>query len=200
MSAEFTSRPAAYEVEPTATHSGVPVWMIVLTLVLFYLGAVYFDFHGGFGGKVYAPYASDERLNDAQPQSEGAAGMAQGRKYYQMVCSVCHGENGEGKPGQAPPLAGSEIVIAKGFNRLAMIPLQGLAGPITVRNQDWNLSMAPMGAGLSDPELAAVLTYLRSSWGNEAGAVTAEDVKNIRARINNPAKPLNAETLMSVPE
>ena len=82
-----------------------------------------------------------------------------------------------GKPGQAPPLAGSEWVNAKGVNRLAHIPLAGLNGPLKVEGKEWNLNMAAMGAALSDADLAAVLTYIRTSWGNKAGEVTADDVK-----------------------
>ena len=101
--------------------------------------------------------------------------------------------------GQAPPLAGSEIVIAKGFHRLSMIPLEGLAGPIKIKSQDWNLNMAPMGAALPDADLAAVLTYLRNSWGNKAGEVTADDIKAIRAQLKSPTA-IAGDKLMSIPE
>ena len=47
--------------------------------------------------------------------------------------ALCHGVDGSGKPGQAPPLAGSEWVNAKGHNRLAHIPLPGISGPVTVK-------------------------------------------------------------------
>ena len=61
-------------------------------------------------------------------------------------------------------MAGSEWVVAKGVNRLAHIPLAGLAGPIQVAGKEWSLNMAAMGAALPDDSLAAVLTYIRSSW------------------------------------
>ena len=108
--------------------------------------------------------------------------------------------DGLGKPGQAPPLAGSEWVNTKGFDRLAHIPLAGLNGPLQVEGQDWNLSMAPMGAAMSDADLADVLTYIRSSWGNKAGAVTADDVKAIRAALGARPQPLNAEQLKALTE
>jgi mono/diheme cytochrome c family protein len=104
-----------------------------------------------------------------------------------------------GKPGQAPPLAGSEWVNAAGFHRLAQIPLDGLNGDFQVEGKDWNLNMAPMGAALSDSDLAAVLTYIRSSWGNKGGPVTADDVKAIRAAVGgHPA--VSAAQLGSIPE
>jgi hypothetical protein len=67
--------------------------------------------------------------------------------------------------------------------RLIEIPQLGLNGQVTVAGQSWSLSMAPMGAGLSDSDLAAVLTYVRSSWGNKGDAVSADDVKTVRGTI-----------------
>ena len=155
--------------------------LIVVTLGLLFFGGLYLDSHGGwFSPKVYAPYTSVDRLEAFQPKSGAEAVAARGRKYYETVCGICHGADGLGKPGQAPPLAGSEWVTSKGMNRLAHIPLAGVAGTITVEGKDWNLNMAAMGAALSDADLAAVLTYLRTSWGNKAGEVTPEDVKKVR--------------------
>jgi mono/diheme cytochrome c family protein len=188
-------------IEPTATRSTVPMWIFSLTLVLVYLGAVYFDHHGGwFDAKVYGPYASAEELDSYQPKSGEAAILAQGKKTYEMICGVCHGIDGMGKPGQAPPLAGSEWVNAKGVQRLTRIPLTGLSGTLQVEGQDWNLSMAPMGAALSDADLAAVLSYIRSSWGNKGGPVTADDVKAVRAALGGHTQPMSGEQMMKMPE
>ena len=69
------------DAEPTATRSTVPMWIFSLTLVLMYLGAVYFDHHSGwFDAKVYSPYASAEELDAYQPKSGAAAMLAQGKK------------------------------------------------------------------------------------------------------------------------
>ena len=59
--------------------------------------------------------------------------------------------------------------------------------------------MAAMGAALSDSDLASVLTYIRSSWGNKAEAITADDVKDVRASIKNPA-PMSGPDVMKMPE
>jgi len=176
------------------------MWIIVVTLLLLFLGFVFFDRHSGwFDERVYAPYATAEQLDNAQPKSGAAAQMAAGKRNFEMFCGACHGTDGMGKPGQAPPLAGSEWVIAAGFHRLAQIPLDGLNGNLQVEGKDWNLNMAPMGAALSDADLAAVLTYIRSSWGNKAGAVSADDVKAIRAAVaGHPA--ISAAQLSSIPE
>ena len=177
------------DVEPTAERSPVPIWIVVLMLVLLYLGATYFDRHSGwFDQQVYVPYSSAGELALYQPKSGAAALIAHGRAVYENVCGTCHGNDGLGKANQAPPLAGSEWV-AKDIVSLARVPLLGLNGPIKVAGQDWNLAMAPMGAGLSDADLAAVLSYIRTSWGNQSSPVSAEDAKAARAAIsgNSPS-------------
>jgi len=159
------------------------------------------DSHGGwFNSKVYAPFDSAERLESFQPQSGAAAAAAQGKRVYEQICGICHGNDGAGKPGQAPPLAGSEWVLAKGDNRLVHIPLEGLSGTLMVKGKEWNLNMAAMGIALSDSDLAAVLTYMRTSWGNKAGEVTAEDVKKIRDAIGGHPQPMTGDQLTKMPE
>jgi mono/diheme cytochrome c family protein len=193
--------PAKYDDEPMATHSTVPMWLIALTLMLLFLGAVYFDHHSGwFNVKVYSPYVSAEQLEMYQPKSGAAAAAAQGKKVYETVCGICHGVDGMGKSIQAPPLVGSEWVNTKGVTRLIRIPQAGLNGLLQVEGKDWNLNMAPMGANLSDADLAAVLTYIRTSWGNQAGAVTAEDVKAARAAMGAHPTPLTGGELKNMPE
>lgn len=192
--------PAGNGGEPVASGSTVPMWIVVVALTLLFLGGVYFDHHSGwFNAKVYSPYVSAEQLEMYQPKSGAAAAAAQGKKVYETVCGICHGVDGMGKPAMAPPLAGSEWVVTDGFHRLAQIPLLGLSGNIQVAGKDWNLNMAPMGAALSDANLAAVLTYIRTSWGNKAGTVSADDVKAIRAEVaGRPA--ITGAQLKDMPE
>jgi len=176
------------------------MWIIIVLLVLLYLGGIYFDRHSGwFDKQVYSPYISAAELESYQPKSGAAAALAAGKKSYEAVCGTCHGNDGLGKAGQAPQLVGSEWVVAKGFNRLAHIPLAGISGPIQVAGKDWNMQMAAMGAALSDADLANVLTYIRGSWGNKAGEVMTEDIKSIRAGIGRP-QPMSHDQLMALPE
>ena len=201
MSDETKSNSTPSNAEPSAARSTVPMWIFALTLVLLYLGAVYFDQHSGwFNPKVYNPYGSAIEVDAYQPKSGAAAVLARGKVVYEQVCGLCHGVDGLGKPGQAPPLAGSEWVNAKGDARLAHIPLSGVAGDIKVEGKDWNLSMAAMGAALSDADLAAVLTYVRSSWGNKAGEVSADDVKKVRDAVSKNPQPLSGDQLTKMPE
>ncbi|MGC9941017.1 MAG: cytochrome c [Verrucomicrobiota bacterium] len=201
MSDEPKSCSTPSNAEPTATRSTVPMWIFALTLMLIYLGSVYFDHHSGwFDAKVYSPYASADELEAYQPKSGAAAMLARGKQVYEQVCGLCHGVDGLGKPGQAPPLAGSELVTAKGFQRLVHIPLTGVAGDIKVQGKDWNMSMAAMGAALSDSDLASVLTYIRNSWGNKADPVTSDDVKQVRAIVSKSPGAMTGDQLMKMPE
>lgn len=194
----FTTNPDA---EPATTHSTAPIWIIVVTLLLLFLGMVYFDHHSGwFSGKVYAPYSSVDELDHYQPKSGAAALAAHGKQVYDRVCGVCHGVDGLGAPGKAPPLAGSEWVNTKGATRLIHIPQAGLSGPLQVKGKGWSLAMPPMGAALSDADLAAVLTYIRSAWGNKEGEVTAAQVKAVRAKMGAHPTPLTGAELKTMPQ
>lgn len=185
--------------EPTVTRSAAPMWIIVVTLALLFIGGLFLDSHGGwFNKNVYAPYQSAEQLASFQPKNPGD--NKRGKMLYESVCGICHGSDGAGKPGQAPALAGSEWVTTKGYNRLAHIPLAGVAGAIQVGGKDWNLNMAAMGAALPDEDVAAVLTYIRTSWGNKAEAVTADDVKKVRAEIGKSPQPYSGAQLQAMPE
>jgi len=202
MSDELKSNtPQRPDSEPTASRSPVPIGIIVLTLVLLFLGMVYFDHHSGwFNSQVYGPYASAEELESYQPKSGEAALLANGKARYDLVCGLCHGVDGLGKPNQAPPLAGSEWVNTKGFQRPMSIPLEGVSGSLEVKGQTWNLSMPAMGAAMSDSDLADVLTYIRNSWGNQGSPVTADDVKALRAKTGAHPQPLTSENLKALPE
>ncbi|HUE37556.1 MAG TPA: cytochrome c [Candidatus Acidoferrum sp.] len=164
--------------------STVPVWIFAVMLLLLFICGVYFDRHSGwFDAQVYAPFHSSDELEAYQPKSGAAAVFAEGQRVYGQICATCHGDSGQGKPGQAPPLAGSEWVNSDDVKRIGEIPQLGLTGEIHVEGQDWNLQMAAMGAGLSDSDLAAVLTYIRGSWGNKGGPVTDDYCKAMRAAV-----------------
>ncbi len=100
-------------------------------------------------------------------------------------CVTCHQATGQGVPNIYPPIAGT--AWANGDKeRLIKLVLHGLWGPITVNDKLYDPQkgvppMTPLGAMYSDNELAAVLTYVRHSWGNNSGPVTPEEVKTVRA-------------------
>jgi mono/diheme cytochrome c family protein len=183
--------------EPQAGRIAVPVWLIVLLFLLLYWGMVYFDQHSGwFDAQVYTPYRSAAQLALYQPPS-GGPDLSRGKAVYENICGLCHSNDGLGKPGQAPPFVGSEWALGSP-NRMIRIPLAGLAGPVQVNGQPWNLAMPAMGAALPDDDLAAVLTYIRQSWGNKASAITPEQVKAVRAEVGNRTQPWTATELNAI--
>lgn len=96
-------------------------------------------------------------------------------------CVTCHMANGEGMAGAFPPLAGSEYVNGSADRMIAII-IHGLQGPITVKGVAYNSAMLPYGTSvpMSDEEIAAVSTYVRSNWGNTGAPVSAADVARVR--------------------
>jgi mono/diheme cytochrome c family protein len=205
MSAENkTPVTIATDPQPAAIRAHDPkstIWIFVLTLLLVFIGGLAFDQTSGwFQPQVYGPYASVDQLEMYQPKSGAAAALAHGKVVYEQVCGLCHGTDGLGKPGQAPPLAGSEWVNCAGFNRSAHIPLMGINGELQVEGKSWNMAMAAMGAGLSDEDLAEVLTYIRGSWGNKAGEVTADDIHKIRSGMAANVPPMSGDQIKTMPE
>lgn len=118
----------------------------------------------------------------AQPAAaEPAAATAalDGKALYETNCAACHQPTGQGIPGAFPPIAGSEYANGSADKQITIV-LKGLSGPIKVKGQTYNGQMAAFGDRLSDDQIAAIVTYERTSWGNTGGAVTAADVKKLR--------------------
>jgi mono/diheme cytochrome c family protein len=155
---------------------------------------------GWFDSNVYAPYRDISEVENYQLPKAGNEVVLRGQQLFHANCELCHNADGMGKPGQAPPMAGSEWVNAEGVNRLIRIPQVGLNGPLTIKGQEWNLAMAPMGAAYSHEDLAAVLTYIRQAWGNQASAVTPDQVKAVRAALAGHPMSYTVEELKSLPE
>ncbi len=124
------------------------------------------------------------------------AAQADGQRVYSQTCSACHQPTGLGLPGAFPPLAGSEWVTGdKG--RLVRIILHGMTGVVTVAGEEYEGMMPPWGGALGDAEIAAVSTYVRSSWGNKGDAVTAAEVAAIRQASAGRGGPWTVADLMA---
>ncbi len=120
---------------------------------------------------------------------------AKGRAIFQKICSACHQPDGMGKDGVAPPLGGSEWVLAEEGDRLVRIVLNGMSGPVRVKDREWNLAMPPWRENLKDDEIAVVLTYVRTKIaGNKAGPITPELVSATRSQ-SHPGPETAAELL-----
>jgi mono/diheme cytochrome c family protein len=104
------------------------------------------------------------------------AAAAPGAAAYGQYCAVCHQTNGQGTPGVFPPLAGVAVVTGDP-HYLARVVLYGLQGRIVVSGQAYDAAMAGLAKNMTDAQIAQVLTYIRSSWGNSASPVTEDVVK-----------------------
>jgi mono/diheme cytochrome c family protein len=121
-----------------------------------------------------------------------------GKIIYDNLCLACHQADGMGLPNLYPPLGKNSWVAGSPIPLIRVIT-HGLSGPITVDGQSYGVAvpipMPPMG--LTDQQAAEVLTYIRSHFGNSAGAVTAESVASERAQHPNRTQAWTAETVMA---
>ena len=109
----------------------------------------------------------------------------QGEAVYGQYCVACHQTDGQGMSGAFPPLTQTKWVEGEKAELIGVI-LNGLQGPITVKGEEYNNVMASHDF-LSDEDIAAVLTYVRQSFGNNVSEVTPEEVANVRASAEEGA-------------
>jgi len=105
--------------------------------------------------------------------------MKRGLAVYSRTCIACHQPTGKGLPPVFPSIAETPIVVGNPELPIKFI-LQGLIGPITVGGMTYNSVMPPV-AGVSDGDIADVLTYVRQSFGNKGNPVSVDQVKAVRA-------------------
>jgi len=126
----------------------------------------------------YEESTVDEPVADNSANNETAV-MEAGKKVYDQYCIVCHQADGAGVPNAFPPLLQTDWVLGD-KERLITVVLNGLTGEIEVNGETYNSAMTAHDF-LSDQEVADVLTYVRSSFGNEASPVSTEEVAQVRA-------------------
>ncbi|NIJ51950.1 PVC-type heme-binding CxxCH protein [Dyadobacter arcticus] len=108
-----------------------------------------------------------------------------GKEIYakEGYCSTCHQPDGKGLAAAGfPPIVANQWILGSD-ERLIKLTLKGLLGPIEVGGQKYpgQVPMTPFGGLLKDEEVAAVLTYVRNSFGNKGPAISPEKVKQVRA-------------------
>ena len=108
--------------------------------------------------------------------------IASGRGVYIDDCAGCHMENGEGIAGVFPPLKGNNVVQSKDPETVVHIILSGQKTAVTHENPT-GLAMPAFDWKLSDDQIADLVTYLRSAWGNTGGAIDANKVADTRRTL-----------------
>ena len=103
-----------------------------------------------------------------------------GKALFGQSCAACHQATGRGIPGAFPALAGDAFVVGPG-GPVASVVLNGRGG------------MPTFGKDLSNEEIAAILSYVRTSWGNHAGPLTPKTVESARNAGNRQEKPLQVQ-------
>jgi len=112
----------------------------------------------------------------------GDPAMQAGTKLYEDNCVGCHGWDGKGEARIFPPLAGNAILLQPSAESLTRVVLEGAQSAGT-KAAPTAPAMPSFAWKLDDAEVAALLTYIRNSWGNEAAPVPAASVAKIRASL-----------------
>lgn len=117
-------------------------------------------------------------ISEAKPTRQKL--ITDGEEVYKKYCLTCHQADGGGVPNMTPPLIQTSFVLGD-KEKLIHIVLDGLKN-VDIDDETYNNPMPALGSVLKDQEIADVLTYVRNSFGNNASAVTASEVKAVRSK------------------
>lgn len=186
---------AREEAEPEEGFEKPPGWVWSASVVLLFVMGFYLGRYGGSWSTVAHEVESPAVLA-AGPVKK----VVHGDQVFVGVCQACHQSTGLGVAGQYPPLVGSDWLLRDPETPIRIV-LYGLEGPITVKGSSFNNKMPRFHDKLSDDEIAAALTFVRSSWGNSAPVITAEQVAAVRSKLGerNPWSSAELSALRASP-
>ena len=177
--------------EPEEGFEPTPSWVWAISVVLLFAMGYYLGKYSGTFGtiahEVEQPLVSG--ASEVKPEVKGDVVFA-------GVCQACHQADGKGVEGKYPPLAGSEWLMQDGTIP-ARIVLYGLEGEIHVKGNGFNNKMPQFQDKLSNEEIAAAISYARSSFGNKGNAVSPMEVDSIR-KMYSGRGPWSAAALESL--
>ncbi len=148
------------------------VWLALLTIVAVLSGASFCT----------AKETTDKATGS--PETPAATAL-DGKAIYTARCAACHQASGKGLPGAFPPIAGAEVPNGPAAEHMKIV-LDGQTGPVKVLGKPYNGVMPGWKGQLSAAEIAAVVTYERTAFGNKGGAVTADDVAKLGGEKQTP--------------
>jgi alcohol dehydrogenase (quinone), cytochrome c subunit len=133
---------------------------------------------GGTAGRALRrePVATAALLSEASPQ------LGMGARLYLDNCNACHFVDGRGAPGVFPQLDRNDLVTATSPNGVVAVIVGGASMPSTTKRPE-RLTMPDFGWRLSDAEVAALATFVRQSWSNDAADVSAAQVATVRRTL-----------------
>ena len=162
----------------------VSLWVFLACGIALIIGGAVIGKGGSISFKALNHYVLDGYIQadppgggviEIQPKPIIDVFVKNGAKIYQAKCQGCHQSNGLGDGANYPPLGNSEWVTGE-TAALSQIIMNGVMGPIEVDGRVWNGAMPSQAAGMTASDLAAVMTYIRNSFGNETGDVVSVEM------------------------
>lgn len=185
--------------DPTEAYDAGPAWFYAMAVAALVIGAFYLGSHyGAFSTQAHIGFAPRDGGGPATAAAPGGGVQVPGAAVYTSRCASCHQPDGKGVPGAFPPLAGSPWVTGDP-KVLGKIILHGLTGSVTVSGTTYNGVMPAWAEQLSDAEIAAVMTHIRTQLGNAATPVEEGLVAELRRSDAARKTPWTAAELESSP-
>jgi len=135
----------------------------------------------GAAATASAPAGENATASGGAKEAGGYDAAAKGAALYTANCSACHQASGEGLPGAFPSLKGDAVVNKDDVTKHINVVLNGLHDA-RVSGVVYSSAMPPFAATLSDTEIADLIDYERSSWGNDGKPIIAAQVATERAK------------------
>jgi len=177
--------------EPEEGFEPTPLWVWAISVLLLFAMGYYLGKFGGTFGTIAHEVEQPQTLAESELKND-----VKGDMVYAGVCQACHQIDGKGVVGKYPPLSGSEWLLHDDLTP-ARIVLFGLEGSISVKGMGFNNKMPQFYDKLSNEEIAAAISFARSSFGNKAAPVSPVQVDSMR-RSHNGSGPWSSLELESL--
>ena len=160
--------------EPEEGFEPTPTWVWGISILLLFAMGFYLGKYSGTFGTIAHEVEQPQMSAGGEVKPE-----VKGDMVFAGVCQACHQADGKGVEGKYPPLAGSEWLLQDSFTP-ARIVLFGLEGEISVKGNGYNNKMPEFQDKLSNEEIAAAISFARSSFGNKGVVVVPAQVDSVR--------------------